>query len=154
MNEAAFPVEELQWNLERPVSGPRRLLQIARYLWAAPCTAVGLVLAILILLMGGTAKIHSGVIEVAASGSERRARDFFGAIILGHVVLGRSERVLARLRAHELQHVRQYERWGLAFFLAYPASSLYQLLRGRNPYWFNHFEVQSRKRCARIEAHR
>jgi hypothetical protein len=100
----------------------------------------------MMLLSGGTARIHAGVIEIAASRSGRTARNVFGAITLGHVILGRSEQLLAQLRAHELQHVRQYERWGLAFFLAYPASSLYQLLRGRNPYWSNHFEVQSRER--------
>lgn len=97
--------------------------------------------------MGGTASIQSGVIEIAASRTERKTRILFGAITLGHVILGRSPQVLDRLRAHELQHVEQYERWGLAFFVAYPASSLYQLLRGRHPYWFNHFEVQCRERC-------
>lgn len=130
---------------------PSRLLQIARYVLAAPCTAMGLVLAVLILLLGGTAEIHCGVIEVALSRSERKARVMLRAITFGHVVLGRSKQALAQLRAHELQHVKQYERWGLVFFLAYPASSLYQLLRGRNPYWFNHFEVQSRERCAQVE---
>lgn len=74
-----------------------------------------------------------------------QASFFFGAITLGHVIIGRDERVLAQVRVHELQHVRQYECWGLFFFLAYPASSLVQLLRGRNPYWFNHFEIESRK---------
>jgi hypothetical protein len=107
---------------------------------------VGLVPAIVVLFLGGTARIRFGVIEIAAFGSERKSRALFGAITLGHVILGRSPQVLDRLRAHELQHVEQYERWGLAFFLAYPASSLYQLLRGRHPYWFNHFEVQSRER--------
>lgn len=126
-------------------------MQTVRYIWAAPCTAVGLVLAAPVLLFGGTARIHSGVIEVALSGSEPRARVLLSAITFGHVVLGRTEQLLVQLRAHELQHVRQYERWGVVFFLAYPASSLYQLLRGRNPYWFNYFEVQSRERCAERE---
>lgn len=123
------------------------LLQIVRYAWAAPCTAVGLVPAILALLAGGSARVQSGVIEVALSATERASRIPFGAITFGHVILGRNARMLAELRSHERVHVRQYERWGLFFFLAYPASSLYQLLRGRNPYWFNHFEVQCRERC-------
>lgn len=127
-------------------------MRTVRYAWAAPCTAVGLVLAAPVLLFGGTAKIHSGVIEIVLSKSEPKARVLFGAITFGHVVLGRTERLLVQLRAHELQHVRQYERWGVVFFLAYPASSLYQLLRGRNPYWFNYFEVQSRERCCQAEA--
>lgn len=124
------------------------LLQIVRYTWAAPCSAVGLVPAIIALLAGGSARIHSGVIEVVLSGTERPSRIPFGAITLGHVILGRNARMLEELRSHELMHVRQYERWGPFFFLAYPASSLYQLLRGRNPYWFNYFEVQCRERCA------
>ena len=128
------------------MTGSRRLLQIMRYVWAAPCTAPGLLAGVLILLLGGTARIHSGVVEVALFRSERKARILFGAVTLGHVVLGHDERVLDQLRAHELQHVKQYECWGLAFFLAYPASSLYQLLRGRHPYWSNHFEVQGRAR--------
>lgn len=127
---------------------PNRLLQIAQYAWAAPCTAVGLVLAIPLLLAGGRAAIHSGALEIAWSARQRRSRVGFGAITFGHVILGRSACVLELLRPHELQHVRQYERWGPLFFLAYPASSLYQLLRGRNPYWFNHFEVECRERCA------
>lgn len=124
------------------------LLQIVRYVWAAPCTAVGLVPTIVALLTGGSARIQSGVIEVTLSRIERASRIPFGAITLGHVILGRNARMLKDLRSHELEHVRQYERWGLFFFLAYPASSLYQLLRGRNPYRFNYFEVQCRERCA------
>jgi hypothetical protein len=126
----------------------KRLLQIARYAWAAPCTVVGLLPAVLGLLLGGAARIRSGAIEVAFFRGERASRIPFGAITLGHVILGRSRQVLEELRSHEQEHVRQYERWGLLFFLAYPASSLYQLLRGRDPYWFNHFEVQCRERCA------
>jgi hypothetical protein len=127
-------------------------LQIVRYVWAAPCTLVGLVPAAFALLVGGTARIHSGAIEIALSSTERKWRLPFGAITFGHVILGRTGGMLEQLRSHELEHVRQYERWGLFFFLAYPASSLYQLLRGRNPYWFNHFEVQCRERCSPPEA--
>jgi hypothetical protein len=42
--------------------------------------------------------------------------------------------------------VRQYERWGLLFYPAYGLSSLWQLLRGRRPYWDNVFEVEARRR--------
>lgn len=126
----------------------KRLLQIVRYAWAAPCTVVGLLPAALALLIGGAVWIRSGAIEVAFFRDERESRIPFGAITLGHVILGHSLKMLDALRSHEQEHVRQYERWGLLFFLAYPASSLYQLLRGRDPYWFNHFEVQCRERCA------
>ena len=68
------------------------------------------------------------------------------------LLLGGSAHTLCQLRAHEQEHVRQYERWGVVFFLAYPASSLIQLLRGRHPYWLNHFEVQARALCEQRRA--
>lgn len=126
------------------VSAFRALLTIARYIWASPCSALGLVLAVPILLLGGTLHVRSGVLQAALSRTARRSRLPFSAITFGHVVLGQSEEALHHLSAHELAHVRQYERWGLLFFVAYPLSSLVQLLRGRDPYWFNHFEVQAR----------
>ena len=42
-------------------------------------------------------------------------------------------------------------RLGLVFFLAYAASSLWQLLRGRRAYWDNHFEVEARARASARE---
>lgn len=122
-------------------------MKLLRYAWAAPCTAVGLFGGLVMLVTGGSARTHSGVIEFALPVFVDQPPRWFGAITFGHVVLGRSQQSLDRLRAHELQHVRQYERWGPVFFLAYPVSSLYQLLRGRNPYWHNHFEVQCRRLC-------
>jgi hypothetical protein len=112
-------------------SSLRRLSRFVRYAWAAPCSAVGLLLGAVVVLLGGTARVRAGLIEVAASKAHRRARLPFVAITFGHVVLARSERALHETLAHEREHVRQYERWGVAFFLVYPASSLYQLLRGR-----------------------
>lgn len=123
------------------------LISLWRYAWALPCSLVGLLLAVPMLLLGGRGHIKSGVLEVALPGTRHHHLDL-GAITLGHVVLGGSVHTLNQLRAHEQEHVRQYERWGLVFFVAYPASSLIQLLRGRHPYWLNHFEVQARTLCA------
>lgn len=61
-------------------------------------------------------------------------------ITFGHVILGTCQPTLQALRSHEWVHVRQYERWGPFFFLAYPLSSLWALLQGRHPYWDNAFE--------------
>ena len=72
----------------------------------------------------------------------------FRAIALGHVVIAVGRIELDAMRAHEQVHVRQCERWGIAFFPAYAASSLWQLLRGRNAYWDNHFEVEARRLSA------
>jgi hypothetical protein len=41
-------------------------------------------------------------------------------------------------------HVRQYEHWGPLFVPAYLAASLWALLRGRDPYYHNWFEMEAR----------
>jgi hypothetical protein len=122
--------------------------RIARYVWAAPCTAVGLCLVAPAFLFGATARVVDGAIEVALSAfksSNLLGTLPFNAITFGHVILATSQTELDRLRAHEQAHVRQYERWGVFFFVAYPAASLWQLLRYRRPYVDNWFEVQARE---------
>jgi hypothetical protein len=122
-----------------------------RYLWAAPCTLVGLLLACAAGLLRARWRVVQGVLEVSLlTRPSRRARPHrdslpFRAITFGHVVIGLDAAELSRWRTHERVHVRQYERWGLFFFAAYPLASLWQLLRGRRPYWDNPFEVQARK---------
>ena len=90
---------------------------------------------------------RDGVVEVAFARCPAwlQRRLPFVAITLGHVVIATSAEELERLRAHELAHVRQYERWGAAFFVAYAASSLAQWLRGAHPYWDNRFEREARQ---------
>jgi hypothetical protein len=123
--------------------------RIARYAWAAPCTAVGLCLVAPAFLFGATARVVDGAIEVALSSFKSSNALLgalpFNAITFGHVVLATSQTELDRLRAHEQAHVRQYERWGVFFFVAYPAASFWQLLRCRRPYIDNWFEVQARE---------
>ena len=128
---------------------PQFTRSLAAYAWAAPCTALGLVLGVGALVFGGRASLVGGVLEVAlarpgTAACARAERWPFGAITFGHVVIGASGDVLAALRGHERAHVRQYECWGPAFLVAYPLSSLVQALRGRHPYRDNHFEVQAR----------
>jgi hypothetical protein len=118
-----------------------------RYLWAAPCTLVGCVAVALWLLCGARARWFRGVLEVSGGGVARRLP--FDAITLGHVVLARTPRVMARWRRHERVHVRQCERWGALFFPAYLLAGAWQGLRGRGMYWDNPFEVQARQEAAR-----
>ena len=118
-----------------------------RYAWAGPCTLVGLLLVAPALLAGvATAAVVEGVIEVPLASASWRTRRWlpFNAITFGHLVFGVSESALRRLRRHEQAHVRQYEQWGPLFFLAYPAASAWQWLRGRRAYRDNWFEVQAR----------
>jgi hypothetical protein len=122
-----------------------KCLRLLRYAWAAPATAVGLALAASACLFGARAAVVDGVVEVAGgrlalavqrvAGARR-----FGAITFGHVVLGIDLACLDALRVHERVHVRQYERWGVLLLVLYPASSLWALLRGRDPYLDNRFE--------------
>src|SRR5690349_17375071 len=130
----------------------RFVFRLARYAWASPCTLVGLCLATPAFLIGATARVVDGVIEVALNphktpGVVRRSLTF-AAITFGHMVLGISQPELDRLRTHEQAHVRQYERWGILFFAAYPAASLWQWLAGRRPYMDNGFEVQAREEAS------
>lgn len=123
--------------------------RLIRYVWAIPCSVVGLTLVLPLILVGARCKRVFGVLEVALSQQDKPGLHLlqklpFCAITFGHVVIGLSEHHLECLRAHEHEHVRQYERWGIFFFLAYPASSLYQWVRGNNAYRDNWFEVRAR----------
>jgi hypothetical protein len=129
----------------------RKLRFLCSHVWALPATAIGLSLALPVCAAGASVRVVDGVIEVAGGRLMRalaRAPSCagFNAITLGHVVIGVSRPALDRCRAHERVHVRQYERWGLLFFVLYAASSLAQWLHGRSPYWDNRFERDARRR--------
>jgi hypothetical protein len=126
------------------------VVEAAKRLWAAPCTALGLVIGAVPLAFGGRLARADGTLEIthrerlAECGLIARALPF-RAIVFGHVILAVTGEELERIRGHERVHVAQYERWGALFILAYGASGLWQLLRGRRPYWDNAFEVEARR---------
>jgi hypothetical protein len=127
---------------------------VLKYLWASPCSAIGLVLAGVPCLFGASARLHSGVLEIAFADPRRAlARTLlrlpFAGITFGHVVLAPTHELQDALRAHERAHVAQYEAWGPAFLIAYPLSSLVQLMCGRRAHGDNPFEVQARARQGR-----
>jgi len=127
-----------------------RSQRVVAYLWVAPVTLVGLVLALVALAGGGQARWVEGQLEVAGA---HRLRGFgrwpqvrgFVAITLGHVILGRDHTTLARWRRHEQVHVQQYERWGLLFWPLYLGASGWAWFRGREAYLDNPFEIEARK---------
>lgn len=129
------------------------LLVIIRYTWAAPASAVGLLLLAVALCLGATCRMVDGVAEVAGG---RISRIFpflprtchFEAITFGHVVVGLDHDLLTLLRPHEHAHVRQYERWGILLIPLYLCSSTIQLLCGRNPYLHNCFEKEAFAKAA------
>ena len=119
-----------------------------RYLWALPATLVGLVAAAAALLLGARGSVVDGCLEVSGGRLERWLLRLpeamqFGAITLGHVIVGLTPACLESCRAHEHVHVRQYERWGVLFFPLYAGSSLLQWLRGGDPYRDNRFEREA-----------
>lgn len=118
-------------------------------LWAAPWSLVGLLLAAAATLGGARWRVAPGALEVGGGRFTDwlALRSPFGvvAVTLGHVIVGRDLPTLAALRAHELVHVRQYERWGPLFVPAYAASSAWQWWRGGHPYLDNRFEREARR---------
>jgi hypothetical protein len=63
---------------------------------------------------------------------------------LGRYVFARAE-LSPEIVDHELEHVRQWQRLGPLFLPAYVASSGWALLRRRDPYRANRFEVAARR---------
>lgn len=124
------------------------LRRAAFYGWAGPNTLLGLMAGAIVLCLGGKASAVDGTIEFCGgaigSAAARMPRSMrFGAMTLGHVVIGIDAQQLLIARAHERVHVRQYERWGPLFLPAYACSSLWQLLHGRRAYRDNVFECEA-----------
>ena len=123
-------------------------MRMLRYAWAAPASLVGLAFAAFALALGARGRRVGGTLEFGGGRLDRVIARLpegarFGAITLGHVIIGLDDAVLERARSHERVHVAQYERWGLLFFPLYLGSSLVQLARGRDPYRDNCFEAEA-----------
>jgi hypothetical protein len=129
-----------------------RIRRATAYLWASPATLLALAVFFpLARLGGGRARWVGGVLEIHGGG----LRFFLSkmipitggatALTLGHVVVGRDAEALARSRAHERVHVRQYERFGPLMVPAYLLLSLLVWLRGRHYYFDHPFEAAARR---------
>lgn len=119
------------------------------YAWAAPNSFLGLLVAAIARLAGGTWRRERGVLEVHGpllSWLLRRSSLLHGgvaALALGHVVLGRDHCCLDRCRDHERVHVRQAERWGPLFLPVYFGASLWAWARGGHFYRDNFLEREA-----------
>jgi hypothetical protein len=123
-----------------------RLGRLLAYAWPAPYTCVGFALGLLFIASGGTCCMHDGTIEVGGGALGRwigRSRFPFGAVTIGHAILGVDHPLLERVRAHEQVHVRQYERWGPLFVPAYLLASALAWARGGHYYEDNVFEREA-----------
>ena len=113
-------------------------MRALRIFWAGPYSLIGALLG----LTFRSRRLTRGVLLCEGAEWPRKLGWRYRAITFGHVVLGIDE-LDDRVLAHELVHVRQYERWGPLFIPAYLGSSLWLWLRGRHPYWDNPFEREA-----------
>jgi hypothetical protein len=121
----------------------RMVLRWFLYAWASPWTLVAIAIG---LLLGGRFARVGGVVEIHGRRIANVLQRFIIpvlAITVGHVVFGQSQAALEITRKHERVHVRQYERWGIAFVPAYLLISAYLYLRGRDGYRENPFEIEA-----------
>ena len=126
----------------------RKITAVAAMIWASPWTAVGLVVGLVGLATGGRVQRRGRVIEFYGGAvtwflKHLPGAPFAIAMTLGHTVLGQTDAALDISRAHELVHVRQYERWGPFFGFVYLLCSLVVWLRGKHPHRDNPFERQA-----------
>lgn len=112
----------------------------ARVLWAGVWSLIGLALAPFF----DRRTWRSGALWCEGARWPTRLGWRYRAITLGHVVLAVDD-LDVTTEAHELAHIRQYERWGPLFVPAYLAASVGARLRGRHAYRDNPFEIDARR---------
>lgn len=135
-----------------PQRSQSRIVKLLGIIWAAPLTLFGLLFALPVLLLRGRAQLVRGhTIALVVRGplaDQLLSRHPFGAMTamaLGHVIIAEKQGLSMRVLTHELAHVRQAACWGVAFPLAYLASSAWAAIRGRDAYWHNRFEMAARE---------
>ena len=138
------------------VRGSSALMQTLRVLWVLPVSLCALPLLPLALWRSSW-RVCDNVLEISSPalawflrGPWFRAMsggEGFAAATIGHVIVARNSECLANCRVHEHVHVRQCERWGALFPLAYVLAGLYAALKASNwgaYYWNNRFEREAR----------
>jgi len=125
------------------------LARALRLLWALPWTLLGLLLMLPALAGGQWRHCRldgTGALCGCGGGTGALLRHTrIAAITLGHTVLARDAATLQRTLAHELAHVRQYERWGLLFPFLYFWASWQAWRAGGHAYFDNRYEVEARR---------
>ncbi len=116
------------------------MFRLLARVWAAPYSLLGLLLAPFF----EERSVRHGAVWCEGAAWPRKLGWRYRAITFGHVVLA-VDRLDLHTEAHELIHVRQYERWGPFMVPAYLLAALWNLVRGRSPYSDNPFEVSARR---------
>ena len=129
-----------------------RIVILLGILWALPLTLLGVLLALPILICRGqlerSREPTPALIVSGPFADYLLARHPFGAMCamaLGHIIVAQRQGMTRQILTHELTHVRQAAQWGILFPFAYLGSSLWAILRGRDAYWCNVFEIAARK---------
>jgi hypothetical protein len=105
---------------------------------------LGSILGLLIAPFFKSRRVVEGAMVCEGAAWPRKLGFRHRAITLGQVVLCIDD-LDEKTLAHELVHVAQWERWGIAFLPAYLVASLRARLRGGHYYRDNAFEVQARQ---------
>jgi hypothetical protein len=122
---------------------------VFRMVWALPLTLCGLALLMLVLptrprvawlRLGGTQALCAWGGGLAWLLNHHPLGRMYAAAI-GHVVIAGDAKMLAHSGAHEFEHVRQAERWGILLPVAYVLEGFWQKSQGREYYRDNRFEV-------------
>lgn len=109
------------------------------WLWSLPVTLIGLLWSL--VCRPSSVRWFDGCLEFRVAWLPMQATgETWGRLILF------CTDDPASIRAHEHMHVTQASILGPLFLVAYPIASLIAMLRGRNFYWDNWFEVQARAR--------
>lgn len=116
------------------------MIRFLQYIWAAPVSLLGLLLAV---VWRGSPLWHKGVLEVYV-GQAMWPR-WAGGITLGWVILYRNVMPSDKLQIHEREHVRQCMVLGPLSLLLYPLASLCAWVSGGDYYRDNAFEVRARR---------
>jgi hypothetical protein len=111
-----------------------------RIVWAGIWSVVGLTLAPFF----DRRSVRRGALWCEGARWPRTLGWRYRAITFGHVVLAVDD-LDPSTETHELEHVRQYERWGPLMVPAYLGASASAKLRGGHPYRDNRFEVEARR---------
>lgn len=115
------------------------MIRALKILWASPASLIGVLLAPFF----ASRRVFSGVLLCEGAAWPGRLGWRYRAITFGHVVLCVDELDDALL-AHELVHVRQYERLGALFMPAYLWASASAWQRGGHYYRDNRYEIEAR----------
>ncbi len=127
------------------------LLKPILIVYNLPNSMIGFAFGMVAIASGGSFQFREGCLEFHGGFIRWFLKNIppwsknagMAAMTLGHVIIGQNTGMLARARAHEHVHVRQYEIWGPLFLPVYLGFSFLLWLSRRDPYLDNPFEVEA-----------